>query len=265
MAFAINKALPFQLADNSVQYNGVYKSTISVSSEKESWDYLRFYPDGTVITISSAGQPGDLKKWFSKEHKGVAWGKFALRDAQVSFSAGSTQGKVNYTGAIEGNQIRFQIYSQINNFRGNKVYEFIKWDASQDTIVEAEKTRKPIAKPFGLKMGMSLTDIGGRPEILENRFYKLSSVPNPHSSFESYAVKVAPRGGLYFIKAVGKDVATSSYGAELIAAFNEMEGKLEAIYGKHRKINELFPGSIWDEPNEWMMGLIQKERMLVAV
>jgi len=122
-----------------------------------------------------------------------------------------------------------------------------------------------MAGPFGLEKGMSLKEIGGKSEKIGHGVYKLSSVPKPHSAFEAYIVKVAPKGGLCWIKAIGKDIATSSYGIDLISAFSEMEEKLGATYGKHETMDFLMPGSIWNEPNEWMMGLIKKERVLAAL
>ncbi|BAI80354.1 conserved hypothetical protein [Deferribacter desulfuricans SSM1] len=122
-----------------------------------------------------------------------------------------------------------------------------------------------MAGPFGLRKGMSLKEIGGKPERIGNGIYKLIKVPKPHSAFEAYIVKVAPKGGLCWIKAIGKDIATSSYGIELKSAFQEMEKKLTAIYGEHETIDDLLPNSIWNEPSDWMMGLIKKERILIAI
>lgn len=122
-----------------------------------------------------------------------------------------------------------------------------------------------LAGPFGLDMGMTLKDIGGKPEKVANGKYKLTSVPKPHSAFESYIVQVAPKGGLCWIKAIGKDIQTSAYGIELKSAFNDMKGKLEKTYGKHNITDQLMPGSIWNEPNEFMMAMIKKERYLMAI
>jgi hypothetical protein len=121
------------------------------------------------------------------------------------------------------------------------------------------------AGPFGLEMGMSLKDIGGKPEKVGPGKYKLTNVPRPHSAFGMYVVQVAPVGGLCWIKAIGKTLATSSYGIELKSALKKMEQKLEASYGKHKTIDFLMPGSYWDEPRDWMTGLIKKERVFGAI
>lgn len=122
-----------------------------------------------------------------------------------------------------------------------------------------------MAGPFGLDMGMTLKDMGGKAEKVANGKYKLTTVPKPHSAFEAYVVQLAPKGGLCWIKAIGKDIPTSAYGIELKSAFNDMKGKLEKVYGKHETTDLLMPGSIWDEPNDFMMAMIKKERFLMAI
>ncbi|NQT65772.1 MAG: hypothetical protein HQ554_06300 [FCB group bacterium] len=120
------------------------------------------------------------------------------------------------------------------------------------------------AGPFGLEMGMTLKDLSENTESLGNGIYKITNVPKPHSAFEIYAVKIAPNGGLCWIKAIGKNIPTSSYGTELESKFMDMVSKLEKAYGNYKLYDYLLPGSIWDELNDWMMALIKKERILVA-
>jgi len=123
-----------------------------------------------------------------------------------------------------------------------------------------------MAGPFGLEKGMSLEDIGGNPiKISDTGHYMLSSVPKPHSAFETYIVRVAPTGGLFWIRAVGKEIRTNSYGIELKSAFVEIEEKLKATYGKNTRLDSLLPGSAWNKPNQWMMGLIKTERVLMSL
>jgi len=121
-----------------------------------------------------------------------------------------------------------------------------------------------IAGPFGLEMGMTLKDIGGKPQKLSPGHYLFSSVPKPHSAFESYVIELAPKAGLCWIKAVGKDIQTAPNGFELKARFQEMEQKLEKIYGKHQEIDSLMSGSTWTDSQYFTMGLLQKERVLGA-
>lgn len=118
--------------------------------------------------------------------------------------------------------------------------------------------------PFGLKMGMSLKEIGGDPKEIGRGRYIITNVPKPHSAFAEYAIIVAPKCGLGKIVARGEIMKTSVYGTDLENEFDTMEKKLEASYGKHSKHDFLKAGSIWREPNEWMMALKKKERVLLA-
>ena len=76
--------------------------------------------------------------------------------------------------------------------------------------------------PFGLWMGMRVPDLGSSYQEIGNGLYRLEDVPTPHSAFEGYVLKVGPSAGLGWIKAVGKTIATNSYGTQLISAFDEM-------------------------------------------
>jgi hypothetical protein len=124
------------------------------------------------------------------------------------------------------------------------------------------------AEPFGLRMGMTLQEIraaGGNPEEtdIQGR-YKLTKVPKPHSDFDIFYITVAPKTGLIDITAAGKLISTSAYGTELKSQFENMVQRLSAIYGKATTFDFLRVGSIWNEPNDWMMGLLKKERRLTA-
>lgn len=102
------------------------------------------------------------------------------------------------------------------------------------------------AGPFGLEMGISLIQIDSNAKEIAPFLYKITSVPKPYSAFETYVVKVTKHCRLCWIKAVGKDISTNSYGALLSAAFYDMKGKLEKAYEKHKTVDALLPGSIWD-------------------
>jgi len=105
---------------------------------------------------------------------------------------------------------------------------------------------------------------GFRGELREIRphLYQISTVPQEHSAFESYVVKIGPESGLCQIKAVGKDINTNTFGLEVKWAFDSMESKLKKSYGEADRQNFLLDGSFLDEPKDWMPGLIKKERIL---
>jgi hypothetical protein len=129
--------------------------------------------------------------------------------------------------------------------------------AQQGTSSVAEAT------PFGLKQGMTRAQLGPKLEKLDAPgMYKLVTVPRPHPDFESYILQIGPTTGLCFVKGVGTDVATSVYGSELKSRFQKVRDQLVAVYGKLQETDMLLQGSIWDEPRDWMAGLLKKERLL---
>jgi hypothetical protein len=124
--------------------------------------------------------------------------------------------------------------------------------------------RSVSAGPFGFERGMTLAQIGEAKKIGPG-MYQVTEVPKPHSAFESYVVQIGPTTGLCWIKGIGTTVQTGAYGTQLQAGFHEMKEKLAAIYGVARVNDTLNDGSIWNEPRDWMMGLVKKERRLAAI
>jgi hypothetical protein len=118
------------------------------------------------------------------------------------------------------------------------------------------------AGPFGLEMGMTIDEIDTNATEISPGVYKLSKVPKPHSAFESYIVQVGPQSGLGWLKAIGKDIQTSVYGSSLKSEFEDLKSKIEKVYGTGVTRDTLLPGSIWDEPKDFMMALRKKERLL---
>ncbi len=118
--------------------------------------------------------------------------------------------------------------------------------------------------PFGLWMGMSTGDFEQALTEIAPCMFQAPAVPKPHSAFERYIVQISPVAGLSWIKAIGKTVETSGYGVEIRSAFESMEKKLAATYGRHTKHDFLMHESIWSEPREWMQAVLSKERILMS-
>ena len=121
-----------------------------------------------------------------------------------------------------------------------------------------------VAGPFGLAMGMKLSEFKGLEARKERGTYVTKEVPKPHSAFVSYVLMFGPKTGLCKIIAFGEVVETSVYGMELRMAFDRLEERLKAQYGKHEKFDHLRAGSIWNEPKDFMMSLLKQERFLAS-
>jgi len=124
------------------------------------------------------------------------------------------------------------------------------------------------AGPFGLEMGMTFDQVkeacGGRaPQLLKDDYYQI--IPSKaHPSFGTYIVCIDKDDGLYFVKAIGFDITSYSYGIEVKSEFNKVENSLNKNYGDGELIDELLPGSIWDNATGWMSALFYNERYLIC-
>lgn len=122
-------------APAALRYDGVYRSQPTKDDDTEYCAYLRFYPKGTVLTVSSectADTPADLKKWFVPAHSGptksgVSSGRFHLAGDRLTFTAVSKEGRVSYAGTVDGERIELDQHSYINGVRFHETYSFVKW------------------------------------------------------------------------------------------------------------------------------------------
>jgi hypothetical protein len=113
---------------------------------------------------------------------------------------------------------------------------------------------------------MSKSDLGIGADTVEISTYKyqLTKLPKTSNLFESYVVIVTPDNGLCYLKAIGVDVDTSAYGSQLKQAFTKVNKSLQNKYVKGLTLDFLSSGSIWSESRDFMMGLLKKERYLLA-
>ena len=93
----------------------------------------------------------------------------------------------------------------------------------------------------------------------------VSRLKDGHPDFEFYSVVVTPEHGLCKLTLAGNDVATSTFGTELKNKFEDLLSALNGKYGPpSNSFDFLRAGSIWNEPRDWMMGLLRKERTLAS-
>lgn len=125
------------------------------------------------------------------------------------------------------------------------------------------------AGPFGFEYGMTkeqVLELVGKKALEETKgnTYQFSTAPKPHASFETYIVVISPRTGLIRIKAVSKTIETNIYGDDVKEEFENIFQAITTAYGKGEKYDFLRSGSVWNEPQDWMMGLLKAERSLAA-
>jgi hypothetical protein len=128
--------------------------------------------------------------------------------------------------------------------------------------------------PFGLHRGMTqeqVIQLVGKDAIrtdLKNSdpdALRLSRVPKSHPGFEFYSLLFSPKDGLLKIIAYGNTIDTNVFGETLHKSLLEIRDVISQTYGQPQFTNDYVKtGSIWTDPQDWMMGLLKHDRMLSA-
>lgn len=128
----------------------------------------------------------------------------------------------------------------------------------------------PADGPLGLAAGLNASEIEGMSGTTltlideTQSLYSLERTPKPNNAFERFALVISPTAGLCQIRAIGKSIDTNAYGHQLQSSFEEMREALTSVYGRPETYDRLMNGSLWKNPDNWMMGLYKKDRILMA-
>ncbi len=140
-------------------------------------------------------------------------------------------------------------------------------------VAPAPPPHPPVAQgpwdgPLGVKMGLSADALRQSIQLKDSkdRFtYSATTAPNPHGAFDAYTFTAPPVAGLCQVTGIGKSVPTGVFGSELKSEYMALKAALTEKYGKPRSdFDFVRQGSLWTDPEDWMMGLAKKERRLAA-
>lgn len=113
-------------SQTQLRYDGLYRSAVMRQGEDTVYRYLRFYPDGEVIAVSSDGEPEGLNLWFTRDHEGVGHGRFEIKGKRVFFTDTFWQGTVDYVGEVHKASIHFDTVNRKSGHRASYDFEFIR-------------------------------------------------------------------------------------------------------------------------------------------
>jgi hypothetical protein len=113
--------------------------------------------------------------------------------------------------------------------------------------------------PFGTKMGDNPLSYGCVPHSTKG-YFRCDSLPASHPGMDYYIIQAEDGIGTCWVKGMGKDLTTNSRGSAIRTAVDDLADQITVSYGKPETIDYLSRGSIWDEPGDWMMGLLKDER-----
>lgn len=138
------------------------------------------------------------------------------------------------------------------------------------TVTPESKLAPPKQGPFGLEKGLTISDIeamiGEHLSVTDEskNIYRSESAPKNNKNFERYVLMISPTAGLCQVRAIGKNVTTNSFGHQIQSSFEDLETSLKSIYGTPKTLDQLLPGSIWKNSDDWMMSLYKEERYLMS-
>lgn len=108
-----------------LRFDGVYRSERVDAPSGAYWYYLRFYPDGDMVEVSSSGTPADLRRWFSRSNDSLPHGRYVVDGSSIAFSTNSAEGVVEYAGDVLNRALFLRSESHINGFRAERTYRFV--------------------------------------------------------------------------------------------------------------------------------------------
>lgn len=125
------------------------------------------------------------------------------------------------------------------------------------------------AGPFDIDMGMSLAQVKAVcktvPKQIRDNVYEITP-PKTNNMFETYYIRIDPDYGVYWLKAIGKDLYPNGYGDRLKSTFENLVESIRKNYGEElHKVDELKEGSIWGDPGDFMRALQKGDRELYAM
>jgi hypothetical protein len=126
------------------------------------------------------------------------------------------------------------------------------------------------AGPFGFERGMTKEQVialVGQGAVLRERgnYLVLKTAPKPHPAFEDYTLAFSPKDGLLKIRASGKEIQSSSDGADVKNEFDALRAGLVEKYGPGSDLQRQRSTGIWSDRQYLLMAIKQKDAMWATV
>lgn len=138
----------------AVRYDGLYVC----KQEAKYMEYLRFYKDGTVISVSS---PDPINTAASMLRRGgsspFTEAQYTITGSRIEFTFQETAGAIAYVGTISANVIDFKVHSGINNKDFIRRYEFASAKVAPDE--PHSSVVRPKIKAEGIELGQWITEV----------------------------------------------------------------------------------------------------------
>lgn len=105
-----------------IRFDGIYQCRL-----EGYYAYMRFYRDGTIISVYSTESPKKVNTWFQKDKilRGVGKGYFVLEKNHIKFTTRSKSGIIEYEGRFYGHTLLIEGYTHIQHRTFTREFNFI--------------------------------------------------------------------------------------------------------------------------------------------
>lgn len=131
----------------------------------------------------------------------------------------------------------------------------------------AKSVRVVHAGPFGTQQGMSMKELETTVQLTKSSefFYTSADAPAPNSDFHAYGYWITPEHGLCKVAGISNPIKTNVFGEQLRDKYGSVKAALVEKYSKPSfDKNYLERGSLWSNPQDFMIGLLKQDRTLAA-
>lgn len=112
-----------------IRFDGIYQAT-----HADYFFYLRLYPDGTAITVTTPESSEALNDWFNRTCLGLPRGSYTIQSGRIQFTAHSKRGAVEYAGTLAAERIELHARSLMNGYESDHSYRFIAVGAPSEQL-----------------------------------------------------------------------------------------------------------------------------------
>lgn len=140
-----------------------------------------------------------------------------------------------------------------------------KASGDANAIAGGEKAKPAVVRngPFGLDIGMPLSELPSSEAINDEGWIRLKTIPKPHSLVETVFVQGYPETGVCMIKGVGFTNEDDKMGSKGRAIHEEFVEQLKTKYGEPtRNVDRCF--SNYCSSEYWTMELKSGERLYMT-
>jgi hypothetical protein len=153
-----------------------------------------------------------------------------------------------------------------------KSKQVAKAPAPEPEVVDFTPAKKPASPgPFGFEAGMTKDQVIAKlgpssvKKVGQYGVVSFSTAPIPHPDFTDYHLRFDDDGKLIQIIAFTDPISSNDRGDQVKDKYEEISKALHAKYGLALDVDMLNDGSMWHEPQYWMMGLLKKDRKLESL